>query len=325
MSAACSKISTQSDWVVCNTPTTCSTAVQCTNQNNKRANKHVPADTTSTSSDYMRTTSFSPIAKTSKVKTVKKRRIEEEGLTLTDANKFKQSRLSNGHPKPQLHFNDAALRKWVCDFDSVLKWFNKLQRVKSFERQLEESGGLIKIRNFLPPKVANDALRLFESLPEETWRDTSAERNYTENNITHQFASARGDASGVGLPGLLAYLLRVFAAVFGDKLSSFSAGRYGESDHIEPHDDEARTNFNMEDGSIQLCSRDVALIFYLTKDWNKKLGGLFVDHGIDEAVENVPEFNSAILFKVPRLHAVTAVTGERFRYSIYGWFHHDPM
>jgi hypothetical protein len=34
----------------------------------------------------------------------------------------------------------------------------------------------------------------------------------------------------------------------------------------------------------------------------------------------VPEFNSLVAFRIPRFHEVTAVTADRARYSIFGWF-----
>lgn len=33
----------------------------------------------------------------------------------------------------------------------------------------------------------------------------------------------------------------------------------------------------MEDGSVQLCSRNIACIYYLTKDWSESDGGQLVD------------------------------------------------
>lgn len=35
----------------------------------------------------------------------------------------------------------------------------------------------------------------------------------------------------------------------------------------------------MDDGSIQLCSRTIACIYYLTKHWKQEDGGALVDHG----------------------------------------------
>lgn len=40
----------------------------------------------------------------------------------------------------------------------------------------------------------------------------------------------------------------------------------------------ACTQVCMDDGSIQLCSRNVAVIYYLTKDWAADDGGLLIDH-----------------------------------------------
>ena len=53
------------------------------------------------------------------------------------------------------------------------------------------------------------------------------------------------------------------------------------------------------------CSRDIACIFYLTKSWRHSDGGVLIDRqGPGGDREFVPEFNSAMLFRVPRLHAV---------------------
>ena len=65
--------------------------------------------------------------------------------------------------------------------------------------------------------------------------------------------------------------------------------------------------------------RDIALVFYLTKEWSIDFGGAFVDHA--ESKTYVPEFNSIIAFRVPRLHEVTPVFGKRNRFTCFGWFY----
>ena len=48
------------------------------------------------------------------------------------------------------------------------------------------------------------------------------------------------------------------------------------------------------------------------------MGGTLVD--METTRKYVPEFNSLIAFNVPRFHEVQAVTTNRPRYSIFGWF-----
>jgi hypothetical protein len=74
----------------------------------------------------------------------------------------------------------------------------------------------------------------------------------------------------------------------------------------------------VQDGSVQLCSRSIAIIYYLTKDWDAGAGGLLVD--LQENKKYVPKFNSLVAFTVPRFHEVTLVKQDRPRFSIFGWF-----
>ena len=67
-----------------------------------------------------------------------------------------------------------------------------------------------------------------------------------------------------------------------------------------------------------LASRDVALVYYLTRGWRADLGGCLVDlEGPGELI--VPEFNTLVAFRVPRLHEVTRMATDRPRLTVFGW------
>lgn len=202
--------------------------------------------------------------------------------------------------KREMHFTD-----WLSSYDAVSGWMRQYDLVKL----LEKGKGIVKISNFLPPFVADGVLNVLENVTD--WNDTSASRDYTHNNIAHSFESVKtGEA--------IESITRVISQLLPDSLSAFSGARYQNSNFIEPHDDKAYTPVKMEDGSIVECSRDIAVIYYLTKDWTAELGGALVDLHCDKRY--VPEYNSAIAFRVPRMHAVEPVVGPRPRFSIFGWF-----
>lgn len=82
----------------------------------------------------------------------------------------------------------------------------------------------------------------------------------------------------------------------------------------------ARLQVKLDDGSIQMCSRDIAVIYYLTKDWTLGMGGALVDlEDPGGHCTYVPMYNSAVVFLVPRFHQVTPVTAPRPRFSVRGW------
>ena len=104
---------------------------------------------------------------------------------------------------------------------------------------------------------------------------------------------------------------------------AFQAGRYTRGHYIDAHDDAAYSDVlehsNPErKGEVVLYSRDIALVYYLTKNWSDDNGGSFIDLVGGQAI--VPEFNTCILFHVPRLHRVEPVLNNLVRYSIFGWF-----
>merc|ERR1712167_484097 len=66
--------------------------------------------------------------------------------------------------------------------------------------------------------------------------------------------------------------------------------------------------------------RDIAVIYYLTKDWHYELGGNFVDLTMGGET-HTPQFNSLVAFNVPRLHEVDLMKIDRHRITIFGWFY----
>lgn len=94
--------------------------------------------------------------------------------------------------------------------------------------------------------------------------------------------------------------------------------RYTKDHYIEPHDDTAYVELD-DDPTGNKWTRDIAMIYYLAKDWKETMGGNLADLTGDETY--VPEFNSLVAFRVPRMHEVTPCTPlATRRFSIFGWF-----
>jgi Rps23 Pro-64 3,4-dihydroxylase Tpa1-like proline 4-hydroxylase len=73
----------------------------------------------------------------------------------------------------------------------------------------------------------------------------------------------------------------------------------------------------MDDGSMQLCSRNIACIYYLTQGWTAADGGHLVDlEAPGGPQQHLPAFNSVVAFRIPRWHEVKPVTGDKPRYSV---------
>mmetsp|Transcript_38204 Transcript_38204/g.75758 ORF Transcript_38204/g.75758 Transcript_38204/m.75758 type:complete len:352 (-) Transcript_38204:19-1074(-) len=67
-------------------------------------------------------------------------------------------------------------------------------------------------------------------------------------------------------------------------------------------------------------TRVAAAVYYLSRGWKRSFGGELVD--LETKQRHVPEFNTLVVFEVPRRHEVSAVKapeGQR-RCSIFGWW-----
>ncbi|KAK3266960.1 hypothetical protein CYMTET_24449 [Cymbomonas tetramitiformis] len=186
--------------------------------------------------------------------------------------------------------------------------------------------GVIKVENFLPPDVAEGVLQAFESAPKASWSVAQAKNdagrkedgagsvrhkyNVGDGTSDEQGSSRFGEEAAATMNGLQSAI----QSLFPFRRCSFQAGKYTKGCFIEPHDDVA-----YKDVDGVRYEREIAVIYYLTKDWNAEMGGCFVD--LELGLEHVPAFNSLVAFRVPRLHQVTELYTSRDRFSMFGWFY----
>ena len=189
------------------------------------------------------------------------------------------------------------------------------------------AGGFVRASELLPPEAAAAAADLVRQAPEEAWRRSSAKTDAKAhgkktNTTRHSYAVGDGgvDAPDADVEALLSRVLESVAPSEWLRarrlVPRLQLGRYGRGDHIVKHDDAAVVEINGVPHE-----RRIALVYYLTGEptWDASLGGLFVDHATGRRL--APVHNTLVAFRVPRLHEVTKVTGDRSRYSIFGWLY----
>jgi hypothetical protein len=131
------------------------------------------------------------------------------------------------------------LAEWLDDFEAVSA---AVGRHGDLEALLDAGGGVTKIRGFLPPAAAAGLLGLLRRVPPPAWRATEAARDYAANNISHAFDSTKRGGGDGEVDEQLAKAFRVMSLLRPGELFTFSAARYAQGHHIEPHDDRAYTN-----------------------------------------------------------------------------------
>jgi Rps23 Pro-64 3,4-dihydroxylase Tpa1-like proline 4-hydroxylase len=218
----------------------------------------------------------------------------------------------------------------------------------SHEEQRGESiPRLLVVKDFLPKEVAHGLLTYLESLDESEWILSTSEHDakmhdYKNGSGTteHSFSACNGiilnsskcaevhsetDTPSSAMDKFLCILsasihtakLKLGNRTDDETLFTFQCGRYSAGHFIDPHDDSATEEI---DGVIY--ERDLAIVLHLSRDWHLEYGGLFADMEYIPPHILVPQYNSLVLFKVPRLHQVTPIEktarGQK-RYSIFGW------
>eukprot|EP00238_Polyblepharides_amylifera_P011596 CAMPEP_0196580980 /NCGR_PEP_ID=MMETSP1081-20130531/31818_1 /TAXON_ID=36882 /ORGANISM="Pyramimonas amylifera, Strain CCMP720" /LENGTH=348 /DNA_ID=CAMNT_0041901043 /DNA_START=76 /DNA_END=1122 /DNA_ORIENTATION=+ len=230
---------------------------------------------------------------------------------------------------------DAAAQAWLRSEEKVTAWLNQY----NFKELLQQGQGIVHIQNFFPESVAESILRRIEGVPQASYEAASSEKY---DSVEHRFSLAEMDNDD-----FLLDISKVLWRMMPSTLPNFSIGRYSKNDHISPHDDKVleqytRKEYQEKMGKYLGCdpkdvpltkalktnheidfSREVALVYYLNKDWKTDFGGLFIDLEADKPY--LPEFNNLVAFTVPRMHGVTPVVSKsksnpRKRYSIFGWW-----
>ena len=195
---------------------------------------------------------------------------------------------------------------WLEDCERVWDWFQRFDLTK----ELKKNKGIVIWKNFFPPKVAEALLKELEST--EVWNQTiHAEEDLEQNGVRHSFASTKQGT-------VLSSAIRAISLLRPQAALAFSAAKYEGFDFIEPHDDRKEVSVLENSGRVRMYERDVALVYYLTKDWNVGFGGQFCDLAGNKEI--VPEFNSAVAFQIPRMHQVKPVLEGKTRFSVFGWF-----
>ena len=210
---------------------------------------------------------------------------------------------------------------WLHDTEAVATWMQRFDLLA----QLGPRGtpALVKLRDVLPTEVAEGLFDLLAGMPDDHWGDDT---DYGGGAAAHSFAAAApADRAGVSrglvseslLERTVAQAYSALGALHPSCQFTFQLARYTRGHFIEPHDDSAVVE--LDDAPGQQWTRDIAVIYYLTKGWRAKYGGHLVDNTTGQVY--VPEFNSLIAFRVPRWHEVTlCTTSRRSRYSLFGWF-----
>lgn len=183
---------------------------------------------------------------------------------------------------------------------------------------LQQEGGLVQVKDFLPMDLAQEMLEMLKDLAQDEWY---LSENQSSVDAEHRFWRYEGQK--------LDKVKSIMQELDPKLHPRLQGAKYESGGKITLHNDALRWVVRPDECSDQYPAgttvyRKVALIYYLTQDWRPEHGGLLVDakEGAEKAKAVVPEFNSLIAFLVPREHWVSEMApGAPARFSLFGWLH----
>jgi hypothetical protein len=243
---------------------------------------------------------------------------------------------------------DAAIEvflAWAADDAQVRDWQRTINlrkllgpRPRDFVKAAkgrDTDAMLVQIKGVLPPRVAEGAAAIIARIEDGKWNTLEGDGDPAKPALdgiraAHRFGAVV-DPSGVhGGPELLKALARLMPPA-DNRHASFHLGRYEEGDFLAAQDDaafcavDAGSKDPARAGQIIKCSRDVAVMLFLSKNRTEAGGGilrdLYYQHRADhKGAAYVPEFNSLVAFHVPREYEITPVLSDDPLLSVFGWY-----
>jgi Rps23 Pro-64 3,4-dihydroxylase Tpa1-like proline 4-hydroxylase len=222
-------------------------------------------------------------------------------------------------PEPSIqpyHFTNDATQKYREAFNShpshvvVIKNFLSLEVAQRLSRFLAQEAVFVPEYGLYSSKNAVDEKQFLAA--------ADPDRFFRYSKLT-------GTASGFQMsPNAITYLRfrqafqqpdfqGFFESISGLRLGwsdDFGAHKMSPGDFLRPHSDDNR-------------NRRLALVIYLSPDWEKECGGvLHVVDGAANDTEILPEYNSMVAFDVlgAAQHYVSPINAG-VRFSIGGWYH----
>mmetsp|Transcript_95574 Transcript_95574/g.274266 ORF Transcript_95574/g.274266 Transcript_95574/m.274266 type:complete len:311 (-) Transcript_95574:582-1514(-) len=215
------------------------------------------------------------------------------------------------------------------------KFWDEVEQ-QGLQQVLASNKGIVQVLNLLPGVLASQTLARLQGLSEHEWTQENNKGTILDQAIDSLTSVLRGPGktaeysyathNGHAIKGAAG----VIESLVGDAVLNLKAARYQKSNRIAKHGDTGSSIAGMftrtPDGQHipvgTKLRRKFAFIWYLTRDWKETYGGCLVDHGSGDARTIVPQFNSAVIFEVPRDHEVTEmVEGSPSRYTVFGWFY----
>jgi len=194
----------------------------------------------------------------------------------------------------------------------------------SLEDLLARHGGVLQVTDFLPEEQARGALELLQGLEQKDWAESKTTQKFDAPHHFYRYDPPLGS----GLDDIKKFVNSLAPNMF----PTLHGAKYLGGGLISKHDDAHNFRIAHHDKNATArypvgheMYRKVAVIIYFTENWTQEYGGCLVDlNAAGKPKLVVPEFNSAVMFLVPRDHEVTQMhPGSPGRYTAFGWLADD--